>query len=638
MIKEMELETAANYENVNWDKTPLEFRKKKFLKAREWYYNSPTGKTLMSDDAFDRLEDSIKKSDPNWVHLKKTGAKVKKSKIKLPIAMPSLNKRKPDDIQDWLDLEEADTLILTYKLDGTALQVGYDNGVPEYCYTRGDGLIGQNVTHIMPHLKIPQKIPFKGRLVVRCEGLFQKAAFAKYKDEFTSARAAASGIMNRTSDKIHPATKDLKVMVLAVLFPRTLPGKGLKYAKKLGFDVVPFKEIPAKKLTPQNLDFLLKKHKKKSKFEMDGLVLEWNKVNPVPTGEKPNYAVAFKSNISLEEAPTATIKYIEWTPSGHGRLTPVAVLEPTMFEGHTIQRATGKNAASVKKLGLGPGAKVKLLRSGDIIPEIVGVVKSVKPQMPDNSMGKWHWDGPIIYLDNPDDSEVVQVKRLLRFFKKMELDFIGPGIVQKFYEAGYDSVKKILAMEPNDIKKIEGFKDTSANKLYEQIQRVFTEGAFLPRLMAASGKFPEGMGEKRITIIQKKYPDLLGLADYSSKELIEMIAELPSFNTNTASSFVHGIYDFKKWFDKSGIKIKKPEKVKLASKKLDGIGVTWTGYRSDEQEETVKTNGGEVVSFGGSTSVLIFNPAGKVSSKPAKAKAKGIPVLTWEQFSKKYGV
>ena len=233
-------------------------------------------------------------------------------------------------------------------------------------------------------------------------------------------------------------------------------------------------------------------------------------------------------------------------------------------------------------------------------------------------------------MNHPAEDIVQEIE----WMSEMELDFIGEGVVQKFYDAGYDSIKKILAMTPEDIKKIEGFKDTSANKLYDQIQKVFTEGAFLPRLMAASGMFPEGIDEKRIIKIQKEYPDLLGLAE--EDDLLEKITAVPSFQEKTAKRFIEGLHKFVKWFAKSGIKIRKPEKIKLASKKLQGVGVTWTGYRSDEQEETVKKNGGEVVSFGGSTTVLLYSPTGKSSSKLEKAKAKGIPVMTWDQFEKKY--
>jgi len=155
-------------------------------------------------------------------------------------------------------------------------------------------------------------------------------------------------------------------------------------------------------------------------------------------------------------------------------------------------------------------------------------------------------------------------------------------------------------------------------------------------MMEASGCFPMGLGAKRIMQIQKVYPNLMGLAKKDPKELQEMIEEVPTFQSTTAKMFVDGIYKFAKFLDAHGIKVKNPEKIKKASSKLDGLKVCWTGYRNKDEEETVVKNGGEVSGFSSSTSVLIYSPTGKQSSKVDTAKQKGIPAMTWEQFRKKY--
>jgi DNA ligase (NAD+) len=638
MIAEVEVLAASKYEKIDWSKVSIQKRKKLFLKARDWYYNSPTGKTLMSDSAFDALEDSIKDEEPNWSGLKQTGIKVKKKPIHLPVPMPSLNKWKPHNVESWLERAEAAKTLIARKLDGTSLELGFDKGLPEFLYTRGDGITGQDVSFMIPHLQIPKKISYKKKLILRCEGIFTRAAFSKHKNDFTSARSAASGVMNRTSDKIHMAVGDLDIIVLLVLNPWVEPSKGLAYAKKLGFHVVRHKSIPTNKLNAAKMSKILGKQRKKSKHEMDGLVAMWDKINPKPTGEKPAWAIAFKEETALEDAPIATIKYVQWNPSPNGRLIPKAILEPTVFEGITVKQATLNNAAWMRERGIGPGAKVRLVRGGDIIPKIIGVEKAVKPQMPPADLGKWEWDKnqTHIHLVNADENREVNIKRITRFFAKMDVDFIKSGTVEKLYDAGYNKVKKILALEPEDIMKVEGFKDTSANKLYDSIQTLFSEGNFMPKIMEASGLFPAGLGDRRIKRIQDVYPDLLGLADYPRKELQQMIEEIPQFKETTAEMFVEGIYDFCKWFEKSGIRIKKQQKVKLASKKLQGMGITWTSYRDSDQEEIVKQNGGQVVSFGGSTSVLLYSLSGKPSGKIDKAKARGIPVMTWDKFEKKY--
>ena len=110
------------------------------------------------------------------------------------------------------------------------------------------------------------------------------------------------------------------------------------------------------------------------------------------------------------------------------------------------------------------------------------------------------------------------------------------------------------------------------------------------------------------------------------------------FSDTMASAFVEGIYKFTKWFARTGIKVLQPEKTKVKQNKLQGLKCSWTGYRSQEQEDIVKSYGGEVISFGTGTQVLLYSATGKASSKVDKAKARGITTLTWGQFKSKYRI
>jgi NAD-dependent DNA ligase len=621
-------------------KAPLTVRKKLFLRAREFYYEDPNGKTLMSDEDFDALEDSIKEEDPHWIGLKKTGTKVaKKTKTKLEVPMPSLNKATPENIQNWLDKFSSEKLFVSEKVDGTALQIAYDGGVPVNCTTRGDGVTGGDVSFLLPHMKIPKKISFKSRLILRCEGIFTKTVFKKYEKEFDSARSAASGIMNRQGDKIHPAIRDLNCVVLLVLNPWSVPSVGIKKAKQLGFTVIAHKVFSAGKVTSGLLSRVYAKRKTRSRYHIDGLAVTVDRKNSKPTGDKPSWAIAFKLAQTVEDAPTATVIKILWKVSAHGKLVPKVQIKPIMFEGVKVQFATANNAQWMIERKLGPGAVVKMIRGGEIIPKIIKVLKPGKVSLPPKTeFGPYGWDKghTHLMLVNPSDNEDANIRRITRFFSHMKIDFIKEGTVRKLYEAGFTSIVSILKAEPKDLMKAEGIKDTGANKLYTAIQTLFTNGALMPMLMAASGKFPMGVGSKRIAQIQKIYPNLLELAQKTPNEVLNLVKDVPMFNTITAKMFVDGIYTFATFFKKSGIKIKKLSAAKTVSKKLSGVSVTFTGYRDKGQEAVVIENGGEIVSFGGSTNVLLVSPNGKFSSKPEKAKQKGIPVLEWTQFEKKY--
>lgn len=632
MIKEL---AVLNIKTIL--KAPLLKRKALFLRSRDQYYNDPHGKTLLSDSDFDLLEDSIREEDPKWDGLKKTGTAVKKFKVNLQFKMPSLDKTNADTVMKWIDQNESSYILLADKLDGTSIQLQYDNGLPSKCFTRGTGVVGKDVSFIIPHLKIPKKISYKKQLNLRCEGAFKDTVFKQYQHEFDSARNAASGMFNRTSHSVHPGIRNLDLIVVTLLNPWTTPKKGLDFAAKLGFQVVPHKLIPTKSLTPEKLVKILSTRKGNTKYEKDGLVLYWEKQNPKLTGDKPDWAVAFKSN---DEPTTVKVLGIEWNVSAHGILAPVALLEPTKFGGATVKRASVNNAKWMIDRKIGPGALVRLVRSGEIIPKIVEVLKPGKPSMPPKDLGAYEWDknGVQFKLTNPEDSATAKAKQIVRFFTKVGVEFIKLGTAQKFYDAGLDSTIKILRAQPRDFMKVEGIQEKGAQKIYDSIQNLFLKGALLPNLMEASGKFDRGMGAKRIQQIQKIYPNLLGLAEVPKRELYNRIVEVPMFSDTMAKMFVEGIYDFAAWFKKTGIVIKKPERIKVASDKLSGINVSFTGFRNKDYEEIIKKNKGNLISFGTKTNVLLVSPTGKSSTKVDKAEQRGIKVMTWQQFTKRYGI
>jgi len=623
-------------------KASLAQRKKLYLAAKNAYYNSPTGKVLMSDEDFDALEDSIKEDDPEWSGLKKTGVKVKKKEVPLPEKMPSLEKRKPNNIQDWLDRGEASNIEVSEKLDGTSIQIVYNNKYPVACYTRGTGVRGGDISFILPHLNIPKKINFSGTFIGRFEGIFTKTAFKKYQNDesFRMARGAASGLLNRVGGgKPHPAMKDLRCVFLMCLKPWLTPSKGFKLGKKLGFKLVPHKSIPASKITPQNLESLLAKRKKKSLYEIDGLVLAWDKANPRPTEEKPKWATAFKVDVSEKDAPTTKVEKVVWKVSKHGVLFPVVHITPTKIAGSTVRKASANNARWMIDRGIGPGAIVKLVKGGEIIPKIIAVVKKAKFEPP-KGFGKFAWDShkTNLVLTNPKDSEDARIRQTTAFFKKLGTDWIAETTIRQFYENGLDSAKKILAVTPKRLMQVPGFKAVKAQKVYDQIQALLKRGALMPMLMEASGRFPKGLGTKRFAKIMKQYPNILKFASMPKKEVLEKVRNIPSFSGVTADMFAEGIGSFKSWLDKIGIKVTKPEKVKVSSNKLKGLGVTQTGYRSKEEDEIIQKNGGEKVDWGSRTNILLYSPSGKESTKIQKAKDKGIPVMTWDKFAKKYGL
>lgn len=610
--------------------------KKRYLLAKDAYYN--TDKPIMSDDEFDALEDKIRKLDPKWSGLKKAGAKVKKTKAKLPIPIFSLDKTKPHTVDRWLEANQSEMVVISDKIDGSSLEIVYKDGLPFKAYTRGNGIIGGDVSYILPHLRIPQKVG-RQSFIIRCEAVFSTAAFSKYKKEFDAARNAASGILNRTD--IHPAAKDLSVVVLQVLEPNGKSSRGLAWAKSAGFTVVPWKLFRASELNGEKLSKLMTARKAKSKWKLDGMVLTLDKVNRLPKSGNPDWAVAFKENISLVNLPVATVKHVEWEVSPHGYLKPTAVYDPITWDDSKLTRATAFNARFVELNGIGPGAKIKIVRSGDIIPKIEVVVKKAKAQMPDPlKYGDFVWSKNRVdlVLTKPKENEDVRVRVITRFMTEVGVDFMKEGTVRKLYDAGFTNITRIMKATPKDFLRIPNVKEKTADKLHQAIHRILDKGIPIVKLMDASGTFPRGLGSTRFQQIADKWAmkKVLELAESDPTKLRKALLSLPGWQDTTVSGFLKGAPQFNKWLRITGLKpIYAREKAPAAkTQKLAGVAVTFTGYRSAEQEATVTENGGTVVSFGSKTTHLLYRPGGKESTKLDKARKAGTPVLTWDAFAK----
>lgn len=616
---------------------PLPKLKALFLKAREVYYNDAGGRTLMTDAEFDELEDLIREKDPKWTGLKNTGTSVKnkKTKVKLPIPMASLDKVKPDSVDKWLEKLTVNSVVVSDKLDGSSLELGIEKGVPKFLITRGDGVIGGDISFLLPHLKIPQKVG-TATCVLRCEGLFSKSAFLKYKNEFDAARNAASGIFNRQD--VHKATKDLSIVVLKVLSPAMKPSQGLAWAKAKGFTVVPNSVFPVSRLNATNLTKLLDKRRATSKYAIDGLVIEADSINKV-TKDRPDWAKAFKTNVSADDAAVTTIRAVHWEVSHRGQIMPRIEFDPIDFDGAKISFATAFNAKYVNEKGIGVGGKVAILRSGEIIPYIAKVVKAVKPSRPDVSVtGEYKLDarGTNYLLVKPADNENFRIQRILKFMNTIGVDFMKIGTVTKLYGLGFKNIRAFTTMTPQKLMKA-GISEATSTKLSSAMDSALKKGVELPTLMDASSTFPHGMGQTRFENIAQAY-DLMKLMQAPEEKQRAALAKLSGFGSSTTEAFIKGAPKFLRWLELTQIKIAKPKAVTKKSSKLSGLSVSWTGYRDADQEATVTENGGHVVSFGGKTQVLLVKDGGKASSKVDKAESKGIPVMTWEQFSKKYGV
>lgn len=623
--------------------------KAKWLKANEAYFNK---KAIMSDAAFNALTDELENRAPKWLAAQGTGAKVdKKTEVRLDEFMPSLTKVYPEKIATKIR-STTELQVVMDKLDGSALQVVYDQGKPIKVVTRGNGTLGGDISFLIPYLNLPKTINRKVRVVLRCEAVMKASVFKKkYSEEAENARALVNGALNRM--KPSPALKDIDIVVLGVY--GSMLEAGLNWAAERKFTVVPYEVMPLAKAVT-----ILAARRKLSAYDMDGLVLAGRSaVFEYANADKPKWTWAFKENESIDDAAKATVKQIIWQESRKHLLVPKIEIEPIRLGGTTVTFATAHNAQWMVDRGIGPGAIVQIVRSGDVIPKIVGVVKKGKLQLPD-----FDYVQRGVHFVSASDSKEQAVRAIHHFFTTLGIEFIASKTIEKLYDTGFTNVMNHLEAYSDKTKhraKIvgpglgsgvtmtggmrkynkAGLGFAMCAKIFGEMNRVFDDGVLLRDLMVASNKMNAGIGERKLKAIEAHYkdvPNILAELVKGNEAFVRMrMAKVPGFKKRTIDMLIDSLVDFRPWLRHSlkFIKVRKPEIVqakKAVKGKLSGERISFTGYRSAEEEEWVIKNGGIVIDFGSKTTILLFRPTGKASTKVTKAQAKGIRTLLFRDL------
>lgn len=612
-------------------------------KADDAYYN--TGEPILSDPVYDELVDELKRRDPSHSELKKVGAPVKRTmgKTELPFYMPSLGKMKPDDdsIEKWTKDHKGPYIVMD-KMDGISLgMVGTKDGWR--IYTRGDGFYGQDVSPIGPYIKSLPKA--KPGVMVRVEAEMKESTFKKLKSDTPNARNFVSGLINRKDIDVSNL-ENIDIVAYELVEPSMKPSEQMDKLKQMGFKVVPHKVVD--RIDSERLSKMLEKRKGKSSFAIDGLVVMQDKKYTRTKEATPDYAKAFKMTTS-DQIVTVEVKDVLWEPSKHGYLKPRIEIEPVELGGVNVTHATAFNAHFVKyghKMSetdkptrpIGPGAVIRIYRSGDVIPHIHEVVEGAKkPKMPDEDF-VWIDSGIDIKLANEKESDLVNVKKLTEFVRIIGAENVKKKTIEKLYNEGFDTIEDLVELEEDDIKGISGIGDKSAKTIINEIHNNL-QNIELPKLMHASGKFNRDLGVERLSLIVDNIPNILKRK--ADKDLVTELTEIEGISTKLASSFVEGLPEFKKFYKwiKDYAKITMPKKVEKVSRKLIKHNIAFTGFRDKELEEKIKQHGGDIASgVSSKATILLVKDKSKSTSKTQKAENLGIPIMTKEEFLKKYNI
>jgi len=599
----------------------------KIKRASDIYYN--TGKIIMPDKEFDKLVEELKVLSPKSKVLQQIGAPVKRQKVKLMYFMGSLDKIKAENADTWLQNKRPKNgYCVSDKIDGVSILIVYTPKEIK-AFTRGDGTYGQDISFLVPHLGIPT---LKTNLVLRAEIVMPVSRFETWKKDFENPRNLVSGIVNRKS--IHRATRDLDVIVYEQISPRIAQSQALEKLKGVGFKVVPFKIF--KDLNSSLLSELLKSRKQKSKYEIDGLVVTVNDSNPVNTMGNPSWAKAFKE-VGEGAVQEAEVVDVHWEISKRGLLKPRVEIKPLRLSGVTVKFATGFNAKFIEDNKIGPGAKIKIVRSGDVIPHIMEVVKPAKTaRLPTDKEFRYMWNktGVDIVAIDKKSHKSYQVKRLNHFFKTLGVENFSIGLIERFLLDGLDSIGKITKASKKRLLQVNGIQEKSAEKIYSNIQTAI-KNVPLDKLMDASGLF-ENMAQKKIKKVLDKYPKILdSFSKVPTQTLVDKLKQVEGFSDVSAKEFAKGLPKFVAFVNKyPNITYVVPKEKKTQIKgKLAGKSFVFTGFRDRHLESTLESKGGKIgAGVTKTTTILIVKDKSAGSTKIQKAEALGVKVMDANEF------
>ena len=553
------------------------------------------------------------------------GAPVGKNKVKLPYEMWSMDKIKPDtnELPSWT-AQYKGPYVLSCKLDGVSGLYTTEGKEPKL-YTRGDGKVGQDISHLLTVLKLPTT---KG-IVVRGEFIIPKSVFtSKYADTFANPRNLTSGIVN--SKSVDAKAVDIHFVTYECIVPQLKPSEQLSKLDKLGFEVVDYKV--EKNLTNELLSSYLVDERTNYKYEIDGIIVSVDKIYPRISGN-PEHAFAFKMVLSDQKAEAKVVDVL-WEPSKDGYLKPRVQIEPIQLGGVKITYATGYNAKFIEDNNIGIGAIIELVRSGDVIPKITSIIEPAQqPKMPTEAY-TWNDTHVDVLIDDIESNKTVQEKNLVVFFTEIDVDGLKAGNIKKLMDAGFDTIPKILAMTSSDFKTI-GFK-TTAEKYVSNIE-LRMKDVDLVTLMSASGLMGRGIGQRKIKPVLEAFPDIMTSSE-SSNSKIDKIKTVSGIEQKTAKTFVDNIPKFIAFVNECGLQSKlnysvKKEEIESIKHLLNGKKIVMTKIRDKEIIEKLPLYGATLEdTMKKDVFALIVKSKDDETAKTKYAIEHNIPIMTPDEF------
>lgn len=652
--------------------------------CRDAYYN--LNKPIITDKQYDDLFDElVKLEEESGIILSNSPTQTvgytavsEFKKVKHHKPLLSLDKTKSYD--DIVKFQNCKNVLYMHKLDGLTIQLTYEEGKLTLAETRGDGVIGEDITNnAKTFIGVPKQIPVKGTIRITGEAIINKADFERINESLSSdtkyanPRNLASGSVRQLDSKVC-ASRKVRFIVWNAndLSSNGTMIDGLLTAYKYGFNIVEYwdskeqKDSDYVKTTFNNMKGLAEKRG----IPIDGIVVMFNDIKYGESLGRTSHH--FKNGIAFkfyDEGDTAIIENIEYTIGKTGVLTPTAVFSPVELCGTTVTRASLHNISIMKQLNIKIGDEVEVYKANEIIPQIrvnntkhsfEDAYRQTVPLQCPYCGSNTKIDTTIIWINKSrNEKKEVSVlkctnneckgkllKKFTAFVSKQAMDIKGlsEATIQKFIDLGYlktySDIYTVCDTYKNDICSMSGFGEKAVSNLMDAIEA--SKNTTLDRVLVALNI--EGVGTNVAKVI----------SDHFTGDVEKLKDGIRAGTLYSKLSFIHGLGDyvatnFSEYFnDKdslsefnnllSYLNLNKVTEQKTGSA-LEGKYFVITGslttYKNREElVNIIKANGGTIdSSVKKTTSYLINNDVTSNSSKNKKAKELGVEIISENDFN-----
>jgi DNA ligase (NAD+) len=640
---------------------------------------------VISDYEYDMLVKElveIESSHPSWVTpdspSQRAGAKPLDKFVKVSHPAPILslaNAFDADDIYAWfervsrLDSRVRNTgFVVEPKIDGLTVVLHYENGIFAQGATRGDGIIGEDITANLKTIRaLPLKIPVQDNgltppteIVVRGEAFINIKDFEQLNNRLEEAgeatyqnpRNTAAGSL-RQLDPGLTATRPLTILVYAIVLANgptpVTQTELLTYLSSLGFPVPESQYCPKIQDTINAYNQLTEKRDQLA-YEADGAVIKIDDIALAESlgivGKDPRGAIAYK--FPAREVTTKLID-IGVNVGRTGVLTPYAILEPVEVGGVIVKQATLHNFDYIRDKDIRIGDRILLKRAGDVIPYVIGPIIELRTGMeevfappqkcPACGQQVEHFEGEVAWYCVNNSCPAQLIRNVEHFASRGAMDIVGLGIkiVEQLVESNLvNDVADIYSITQKQLLKLEGFAEKKADNLLTAVET--SKSMPLSRVINALGI--HGVGEVMALELANHFTDLSQLSDATAERLLKIEGIGPNIAMAIVDWFKRDTNrQVLKKLRKAGVwPIEKPstrQPTELARFFNQTFVITGTlpGYTRDEIKEIIQQNGGKVTdSVSKNTSYLLVGE--QPGSKLDKAQKMGIKIIGIDEFNK----